>query len=100
MIEDIWGYDFVGNDRTLDVHISRLRERFPETSHSFKITTIRGLGYRLELAIALGEEGREARDLIKQIAVAAMQERQIEPVPPCAVEVDQLELSIRRDEEV
>jgi DNA-binding response OmpR family regulator len=49
LIEDIWGYDFRGNDRTLDVHISRLRERFPEDQHSFKITTIRGLGYRLEL---------------------------------------------------
>ena len=30
LIEDIWGYDFDGNDRTLDVHINRLRERFPE----------------------------------------------------------------------
>jgi len=49
LIEDIWGYDFHGNDRTLDVHISRLRERFPEEKHSFKITTIRGLGYRLEV---------------------------------------------------
>ena len=48
LIEDVWGYDFQGNDRTLDVHISRLRERFPEEQHSFKITTIRGLGYRLE----------------------------------------------------
>ena len=49
LIEDVWGYDFHGNDRTLDVHISRLRERFPEDKHSFKITTIRGLGYRLEM---------------------------------------------------
>lgn len=49
LIEDIWGYDFIGNDRTLDVHINRLRERFPEEKHSFKITTIRGLGYRLEI---------------------------------------------------
>jgi len=49
LLEDIWGYDFVGTDRTLDVHINRLRERFPENAHSFKITTIRGLGYRLEL---------------------------------------------------
>lgn len=47
LIEDIWGYDFEGNERTLDVHINRLRERFPE--HSFKIRTIRGLGYRLEV---------------------------------------------------
>ena len=49
LIEDIWGYDFEGTDRTLDVHINRLRDRFPEDKHSFKITTIRGLGYRLEL---------------------------------------------------
>ena len=48
LIEDIWGYDFEGNERTLDVHINRLRERFPEEKYSFKITTIRGLGYRLE----------------------------------------------------
>lgn len=50
LIEDVWGYDFEGNDRTLDVHINRLRERFPEEKHSFKITTIRGLGYRLEVS--------------------------------------------------
>lgn len=49
LIEEIWGYDFDGNERTLDVHINRLRERFPETRCSFKITTIRGLGYRAEL---------------------------------------------------
>jgi len=49
LIEDIWGYDFAGNERTLDVHINRLRERFPEERHSFHIRTIRGLGYRLEV---------------------------------------------------
>ncbi len=50
LIEDIWGYDFEGNERTLDVHINRLRERFPEDRFSFRIGTIRGLGYRLEAA--------------------------------------------------
>lgn len=49
LIEDIWGYDFTGNERTLDVHINRLRERFPEEQHCFKIKTVRGLGYRLEV---------------------------------------------------
>jgi two-component system, OmpR family, response regulator len=49
LIEDIWGYDFEGNERTLDVHINRLRERLPEEQHSFRIRTIRGLGYRLEV---------------------------------------------------
>jgi len=48
LIEDIWGYDFEGNERTLDVHINRLRERFSEERHGFRIRTIRGLGYRLE----------------------------------------------------
>lgn len=48
LIEDIWGYDFEGNERTLDVHINRLRDRFPEEHHDFRIRTIRGLGYRLE----------------------------------------------------
>jgi two-component system, OmpR family, response regulator len=48
LIEDIWGYDYEGNERTLDVHINRLRDRFPEESLSFRIQTIRGLGYRLE----------------------------------------------------
>ena len=50
LLEDIWGYEFHGNDRTLDVHIYRLRERFPEEKYTFKIATIRGLGYRLEVA--------------------------------------------------
>lgn len=49
LIEDVWGYDFEGNERTLDVHINRLRERFPSEKYQFKITTIRGLGYRLEV---------------------------------------------------
>lgn len=49
LIEDIWGYDFEGNERTLDVHVNRLRERFSDREHSFKIKTIRGLGYRMEV---------------------------------------------------
>ncbi|ATW25771.1 response regulator transcription factor [Candidatus Formimonas warabiya] len=48
LIEDVWGYDFEGNERTLDVHVNRLRERFPAEQYRFKITTVRGLGYRLE----------------------------------------------------
>lgn len=48
LIEEVWGVDFEGNERTLDVHINRLRERFPSDIYKFKITTIRGLGYRLE----------------------------------------------------
>ncbi|KIL41518.1 hypothetical protein SD70_06490 [Gordoniibacillus kamchatkensis] len=49
LIEDVWGYDFDGNERTLDVHINRLRDRFPEERYGFRIRTMRGLGYRLEV---------------------------------------------------
>ncbi len=49
LIEQIWGYDYEGDERTVDVHIRRLRERFPEDEAGFRITTIRGLGYRLEV---------------------------------------------------
>ncbi|AFK86384.1 MULTISPECIES: response regulator transcription factor [Thermoanaerobacterium] len=51
LIEDIWGYDFDGNERTLDVHIGRLRERFPEEKYGFKITTVRGIGYKIEVTV-------------------------------------------------
>jgi DNA-binding response OmpR family regulator len=51
LIEDIWGFDFEGNERTLDVHINRLRDRFPPERGQFKITTVRGLGYRLEVIV-------------------------------------------------
>ncbi|MGG6312151.1 response regulator transcription factor [Paenibacillus macerans] len=49
LITDIWGYEFEGNERTLDVHINRLRQRFPESDHAFAIRTLRGLGYCLEV---------------------------------------------------
>jgi DNA-binding response OmpR family regulator len=49
LIEDVWGFDFEGNERTLDVHVNRLRDRFPLERAGFKITTVRGLGYRLEV---------------------------------------------------
>ncbi|HBS44164.1 MAG TPA: DNA-binding response regulator [Paenibacillus sp.] len=49
LIENIWGMDYEGDERTVDVHIKRLRERL-EPIPQFIISTVRGLGYRLELA--------------------------------------------------
>ena len=49
LIEQIWGFDFSGDDRTVDVHVKRLRARFPEDACGFRIRTMRGLGYRLEV---------------------------------------------------
>lgn len=50
IIENIWGYDYEGDERTVDVHIKRLRERFAGEEKAFQIRTIRGLGYRLEVS--------------------------------------------------
>jgi DNA-binding response OmpR family regulator len=52
LIENIWGFQFDGNERTLDVHIGRLRRKFPEAKSGFMIRTLRGLGYRLEVTEA------------------------------------------------
>ncbi|MEW9698559.1 response regulator transcription factor [Paenibacillus sp. SI8] len=49
LIEQIWGIDYEGDERTVDVHIKRLRERFEPLTEQFQIATIRGLGYRLEV---------------------------------------------------
>lgn len=49
LIQHVWGMDFEGDDRTIDVHIKRLRERFRESSKDFRITTVRGVGYKLEV---------------------------------------------------
>lgn len=49
LIDSVWGMEFQGDDRTVDVHIKRLRDRFAELSKDFSIKTIRGVGYAAEL---------------------------------------------------
>ncbi len=46
LISDVWGYDFYGDDRTLDTHIKLLRRSLGPYSHW--IVTLRGVGYRFE----------------------------------------------------
>ena len=46
LLSEIWGYDFYGDDRTLDTHIKLLRKSMGE--YSGLITTLRGVGYRFE----------------------------------------------------
>lgn len=48
LIEQIWGIDYEGDERTVDVHIKRLRERFTNLTNDFQIKTVRGVGYSLE----------------------------------------------------
>ncbi|MGG1637748.1 response regulator transcription factor [Paenibacillus sp. NRS-1760] len=47
LITQIWGKNYEGDDRTVDVHIKRLRERFAGDVQHFQIETARSLGYRL-----------------------------------------------------
>lgn len=46
LISEVWGYDFFGDDRTLDTHIKLLRRQLGSCAD--KITTLRGVGYRFE----------------------------------------------------
>lgn len=48
LIEQIWGRDYEGDERTVDVHIKRVRERLREINATVEIVTVRGLGYKLE----------------------------------------------------
>ncbi|QHS22988.1 response regulator transcription factor [Virgibacillus sp. MSP4-1] len=49
LLSAVWNYDFVGDTRIVDVHISHLREKIePDTKKPVYIKTIRGLGYKLE----------------------------------------------------
>ena len=51
LMEDVWGYSWVGDTKTIDVHVKRLRAKIEDDpSNPQRITTIRGLGYRYERA--------------------------------------------------
>ncbi|RIP26122.1 DNA-binding response regulator [Staphylococcus gallinarum] len=48
LIEKIWGFDYEGDERTVDVHIKRLRKRLEKIDASVTIHTVRGLGYKVD----------------------------------------------------
>ena len=45
MMPNIWGFDSEADERTVDVHIKRIREKFKDRNE-FEIVTVRGLGYK------------------------------------------------------
>ena len=50
LIDRVWGTDYVGDTKTLDVHVKRLRAKVePDPSNPARIVTIRGLGYKYEM---------------------------------------------------
>jgi len=47
LIEEIWGPDYVGDTKTLDVHVKRIRQKIEENPHDPSyLLTVRGLGYK------------------------------------------------------
>lgn len=48
LLDQIWGYEYIGDTRTVDVHIKRLREKIKDHA-SWKISTIWGIGYKFEV---------------------------------------------------
>ncbi|WP_340023374.1 response regulator transcription factor [Paenibacillus sp. FSL K6-1096] len=52
LIELVWGSDYEGDERTVDVHIKRLRQRFSGYQEDFVIRTVRGIGYKVDLVNA------------------------------------------------
>ncbi len=48
LLEEIWGYDYQGATRTVDVHIRRLRKKIQEFSEQEYIVTVRGVGYKFK----------------------------------------------------
>ncbi|MBP5744948.1 MAG: response regulator transcription factor [Lachnospiraceae bacterium] len=50
LLDQIWGYEYMGDTRTVDVHIKRLREKIND-HESWKISTIWGIGYKFEVRV-------------------------------------------------
>ncbi|WP_054768520.1 response regulator transcription factor [Lysinibacillus parviboronicapiens] len=49
IMEQVWGYDYDGDEQTLNTHVKRVRERLYRYDTDVEITTVRGVGYKLEV---------------------------------------------------
>ncbi|NLT58623.1 MAG: response regulator transcription factor [Clostridiales bacterium] len=49
LLDEVWGYDYFGDSRTIDVHIKRLREKLDGVSDKWDLKTVWGVGYKFEL---------------------------------------------------
>jgi DNA-binding response OmpR family regulator len=50
LLNEVWGHDYYGGDRTVDVHITRLRSKIEDSTHTF-IETVRNIGYKFKEAV-------------------------------------------------
>ena len=49
LLDEVWGFDYFGDSRTVDVHIKRLREKLEGVSGQWRLKTVWGVGYKFEL---------------------------------------------------
>ena len=49
LLDEVWGFDYFGDSRTVDVHIKRLREKLEGVSEKWCLATVWGVGYKFEL---------------------------------------------------
>ena len=49
LLDEVWGFDYFGDSRTVDVHIKRLREKLEGVSESWNLKTVWGVGYKFEV---------------------------------------------------
>ncbi len=49
LLEDVWGFDYYGDSRTVDVHVKRLREKIEGVSDSWQLKTVWSVGYKFEV---------------------------------------------------
>ena len=48
LLDEVWGYDYYGDSRTVDVHVKRLREKLEGASDKWELRTVWGVGYKFE----------------------------------------------------
>ena len=49
LLDEVWGFDYFGDSRTVDVHVKRLREKLENVSDKWSLKTVWGVGYKFEL---------------------------------------------------
>ena len=50
LLDEVWGFDYFGDSRTVDVHVKRLREKLEDVSDSWCLRTVWGVGYKFEVS--------------------------------------------------
>ena len=49
LLDEVWGFEYYGDSRTVDVHVKRLREKLEDVSDSWSLKTVWGVGYKFEV---------------------------------------------------